>query len=99
MFVKTRGIFLILIFTLWSLIRLLQNDVTIDYHGYFIGLTDIAKESEFVWTDGTKLNYTSWAPNSPNDHNDQDCVCLMSSSGKWNDCSCDVRYAFICRKL
>ena len=69
----------------------------IDKGGFWIGLNDIEKEGELVWSDGIKYSYTNWIYNEPNDqHGKEDCVVLYHSL-KWNDVPCYKHYFFICR--
>ena len=74
----------------------------------WIGLTDKLEEGEFVWTDGTPVDYTNWADEQPNDEdNEQDCGEIANGVfwpdgppqiGVWNDFQCDENLMYICEK-
>ncbi|KAK2860141.1 hypothetical protein Q7C36_004307 [Tachysurus vachellii] len=66
----------------------------------YIGLSDCQKPYQFFWSDGTKLTFTKWNPDEPNNTNDRErCVHINWSPDKnWNDISCDWQYAFVCAK-
>ena len=72
--------------------------LTFTAQGYleaWIGLTDEATESVFVWVTGEPLVYTNWAPGEPNDYQDfggEDYAILsppveidINVPGSWND--------------
>ena len=60
-----------------------------------IGLTDAAVEGSFVWTDGTEMSYTRWAPG---DSSDGDCAVLRLDAGDWIHASCgEARAGYVCR--
>ncbi|MBL7952724.1 MAG: gliding motility-associated C-terminal domain-containing protein [Flavobacteriales bacterium] len=50
----------------------------------WIGLSDEIAEGDFVWSDGSTLTTTSWAPSQPDNGGDQDAV-RLSSDGLWHD--------------
>ena len=52
----------------------------------WIGLTDSAKEGEWVWGSGEPVTYTNWGPHEPKDTDwgDEDFV-LIEYSGEWSD--------------
>lgn len=52
----------------------------------WIGLTDSAKEGEWVWGSGEPVAYTNWGPHEPKDTDwgDEDFV-LIEYSGEWSD--------------
>ena len=55
---------------------------------YWIGLTDVAKEGEWRWTNGEPVTYTNWAPYEPMDANrgEEDYVFMgHSPHGEWSD--------------
>ncbi|XP_054157080.1 uncharacterized protein LOC128955433 [Oppia nitens] len=54
--------------------------------------------SKFQWQDGTRLNYTHWAPGEPN--SDGFCVQLgyKTGQGEWYDYNCWSKFKFICEK-
>ncbi|XP_021096156.1 macrophage mannose receptor 1 isoform X3 [Heterocephalus glaber] len=65
---------------------------------YFIGLL-ISLDKTFIWMDGSKVDYVSWAPGEPNFANeDENCVTLYTDSGLWNDINCGYPNPFICQR-
>ena len=52
---------------------------------YIFGLNDFANEGDFIYTDGTPLDYTRWAPGEPNNQGNEDVIIFRSGSGQWND--------------
>ena len=57
---------------------------------YFtLGLSDYCNEGMFTWkSDGSKLGYTNWKQQEPNNYLDnEDCVQLNHDS-QWNDLRC-----------
>ncbi|XP_061165582.1 CD209 antigen-like protein B [Saccostrea echinata] len=65
----------------------------------WIGLTDIFKESYFVFiSTGSKPSYTNWHRNEPNNAGKvEHCVEKWSTGLKWNDKRCDVKRPFVCK--
>lgn len=63
----------------------------------FIGVNDLEKEGQYVFTDSTPLqNYSNWQEGEPSDpYGHEDCV-EMLSSGRWNDTECHRTMYFIC---
>jgi hypothetical protein len=51
----------------------------------WIGLADAANEGEFVWADGSPLDYTQWEPGEPNNRDDEDYVGMYANNGNWVD--------------
>lgn len=66
---------------------------------FWIGLNSIARDNQFVWSDGTKVNYLNWAKEEPNDvNNNEKCVQLWEKGpGIWNDNNCYMSGYFICK--
>lgn len=66
---------------------------------YWIGLNRIARDNQFVWSDGTKVNYLNWDKKEPNDlNNNEKCVQVWEKGpGTWNDNNCYMSNYFICK--
>ncbi|XP_032875092.1 collectin-10 [Amblyraja radiata] len=66
----------------------------------FIGVNDLEKERQFMYTDSTPLqNYSHWRPGEPNNaFGGEDCVELVSDGG-WNDVECHLTIYFVCEFL
>ncbi|XP_043819576.1 collectin-10 isoform X2 [Dromiciops gliroides] len=63
----------------------------------FIGVNDLEREGQYVFTDNTPLqNYSNWKEGEPSDpYGHEDCV-EMLSSGHWNDTECHLSMYFVC---
>ncbi len=59
-----------------------------------IGLSDTASEGDFVWQDGSPVDYTNWDSGEPNDYNGEDYT-EMRNSGVWNDVNNSARHYII----
>jgi len=74
---------------------------------FWIGATDKKTEGEWVWTDGTPLDYTNWCDEEPNDatlytdYSGEDCVHYDHDydmgRGCWNDKRCNFgNFYYMC---
>jgi Lectin C-type domain len=68
--------------------------------GVWIGL--VRSGNSFAWEDGTKLDYTNWAPGEPDE---RDCAVMVGpfgtqgQQGMWADSRCSSMYEeIICQK-
>jgi len=66
------------------------------YHAW-IGLTDLAVEGEFRWTDGTPLEFQYWRQGEPDGGDPHDCVHTYPSVAAWGDYACEYSYGFVCK--
>jgi len=78
--------------------------------GTWIGLNDIAEEGNWVWTDGTRVDFTNWSTDQPSNGGGkgEDCAVLNTFTSptnpggpshlpkKWNDGPCDFGMVAIC---
>uniref|UniRef100_A0A0B7BIK3 Macrophage mannose receptor 1-like n=1 Tax=Arion vulgaris TaxID=1028688 RepID=A0A0B7BIK3_9EUPU len=65
--------------------------------GYWIGLSDRAQESRYVWSDRSPFGFSKWGKDEPNSAiAAEDCVEVMGSSKRWNDLSCYLSRAYVC---
>ncbi|XP_062291189.1 macrophage mannose receptor 1 [Scomber scombrus] len=68
----------------------------------WVGLNDINVENQFVYTDGTPSDLLPWAPNQPDNWNNEDCVHIRGSThpspGTLNDDFCTTAREYICKK-
>ncbi|XP_056375176.1 macrophage mannose receptor 1-like [Hyla sarda] len=66
--------------------------------GYFIGLR-LAVDREFMWMDGSPIDFVAWASYEPNfANNDENCVTMYRNLGYWNDINCGYPNPFICER-
>jgi len=63
----------------------------------WIGLTDLAVEGEFRWTDGTPLEFQYWRQGEPDGGDPHDCVHTYPSVAAWGDYACEYSYGFVCK--
>jgi MYXO-CTERM domain-containing protein len=65
------------------------------------GSIDSGNSGEWVWSDGSEVTYTSWAPGEPNNSGgNQDCGHMNwagTVGADWDDIRCDVAKPFICQ--
>lgn len=64
----------------------------------WIGLTDIHKEGGWMWSDGSKVRFSHWNAQEPNNSGgNENCGHTNDRSlFKWNDIHCFNKYAFVC---
>lgn len=61
-----------------------ENAFILDLLGYgWLGATDEVAEGEWLWVTGEPFTYANWAPEEPNNYNNED-YCIIATSG-WND--------------
>lgn len=61
----------------------------------WIGLGE-PREGDWRWPNGTRVGFTNWEPNEPNDAGGEDCGELHARTGRWNDLSCEAALPFLC---
>ncbi|XP_028446788.1 galactose-specific lectin nattectin isoform X2 [Perca flavescens] len=69
-----------------------ENKVT------WIGGFDSVQESEWMWSDGSTFDYTSWDPNQPDNEGGVEHCLEMNYHDNWNDYPCDKTRHFLCAK-
>ena len=53
---------------------------------YFIGANDVSSEGDFVWSDGSPIDYQNWSPGEPNNwENREDHAVIYGATGAWFD--------------
>ncbi|KFO22971.1 CD209 antigen isoform X1 [Fukomys damarensis] len=65
----------------------------------WMGLSDLNKESEWRWVDGSPLSLSFmkyWNPGEPNSSGEEDCAEFYGDG--WNDSKCHVHKFFICER-
>jgi hypothetical protein len=77
----------------------------------WIGAKRVENGTDFVWNDGTPLDYENWNVNRPSDDEEKRRVIIESNStnkfnnpeefatGKWMDISCETGNYIFCQKL
>ncbi|XP_063422180.1 macrophage mannose receptor 1-like isoform X2 [Mytilus trossulus] len=78
----------------------IKTTLLIDDTTYWTGLNDRVNETGYVWSDGSGFDFTAWAPNEPNNFNNEDCgqiVGYTTQKGLWNDNNCYLSLNYICK--
>ncbi|KAJ8337036.1 hypothetical protein SKAU_G00382560 [Synaphobranchus kaupii] len=64
---------------------------------FWIGLSDVHKEGAWLWSDGSRVDFTVWNFGEPNSSGgNEDCVHSNFGDGDWNDSLCHRKYPFVC---
>ncbi|XP_069062033.1 lectin-like [Pleurodeles waltl] len=61
----------------------------------WVGGLYLHEAKNYVWTDGTEMDYQNWSRGEPNLLAKEFCI-EMFGNGKWNDLPCKVKQAYIC---
>lgn len=64
----------------------------------WIGLHDPAKESRYVWVDGSSIPFSEWLEGEPNGNRSENCIVHTKQNyfGGWADKNCLEAKAFVC---
>ncbi|GMR48885.1 hypothetical protein PMAYCL1PPCAC_19080, partial [Pristionchus mayeri] len=67
--------------------------------GIFIGLTNNSDNDSYVWSDGSEVDYTNFAPGFP-DTTFGECIVMGITlfPGKWFNSDCSTKLPYICTK-
>ena len=65
---------------------------------FWIDLNDRDTEGEWVWQDGTELDFTRWSEGEPNNYmGNEDCAhANFHRQGIWNDLPCESHQPYVC---
>ena len=79
-----------------------ENQFVLDLIGgmeSWIGLSDLIKKDDWVWSDGSETDYTYWAAGQPYSQYDQDCAVMNfgTEKGKWVAYPCEEPIYFVCK--
>jgi len=62
----------------------------------WLGLSDLDYDGNWVWSDGTSLDWSAWGPDEPNYHGWKAFCVQMKTSGEWKDAGCNQRFPYHC---
>uniref|UniRef100_G3N750 C-type lectin domain-containing protein n=1 Tax=Gasterosteus aculeatus aculeatus TaxID=481459 RepID=G3N750_GASAC len=64
----------------------------------WIGGSDAQEENQWIWSDGTRFDYTNWANGEPNNlRGHQNCIQMNFGDAKaWDDVQCWTKLPSIC---
>ncbi|XP_006017888.1 C-type mannose receptor 2 isoform X1 [Alligator sinensis] len=66
---------------------------------WWIGLHTYENDGRFKWSDGSLLNFISWAPGKPRPvSKDKKCVYMTASREDWGDQKCLTGLPYICKR-
>ena len=83
-----------------SLLHSGMAETSIQSLSAWVGATDVVKEGDFVWTDGTHLplNADVWKPGNPDNWFEEDCLHIITAAAyRLNDVRCNYRIPYICQ--
>ncbi|KAK9962753.1 hypothetical protein ABG768_008105 [Culter alburnus] len=62
------------------------------------GAHDGEQDGQWLWTDGTVIDYTNWCSGDPNNYGGpENCVEINWTSNRcWNDARCSTQMGYIC---
>ncbi|GLD50606.1 galactose-specific lectin nattectin-like protein [Lates japonicus] len=64
----------------------------------WIGGHDAVREGTWMWSDGTKFDYTRWSIGEPNNYGTEHCIEMNWGGNYWNDNKCHYGKPFVCAK-
>ncbi|XP_065145780.1 ladderlectin-like [Paramisgurnus dabryanus] len=67
----------------------------------WIGGHDGEIEGQWLWSDGSQLDFTDWCSGEPNNYqgNPESCLMINWTNNKcWNDAQCSSAFSYICAK-
>merc|ERR1712198_824513 len=65
---------------------------------FWIGISDISKEGNYQFVDGTPVKTAYWHPGQPDNFgNREDCIHYVLKKHSWNDAVCGARKNFLCQ--
>ncbi|XP_041665326.1 lactose-binding lectin l-2-like [Cheilinus undulatus] len=64
----------------------------------WIGLSDVHKEGNWLWSDGSAVDFDFWHTGQPDNYQDtEDCADMnWGPQLKWNDVPCSAMIPFVC---
>ncbi|XP_015194822.1 lectin-like [Lepisosteus oculatus] len=66
--------------------------------GIWLGGFRFPGSLKYLWLDGSRWNYTAWAPGEPNNcSGNEHCLEMNSHRDKWNDLYCTSPRPFVCQ--
>lgn len=76
-------------------------NATFSRYPFWIGLNNLLDEHQYVWSDGSEVNYLNWNIKEPNNYNNNErCVSLIKEPFiKWNDTNCFVSFRSVLCKM
>ncbi|XP_054631800.1 galactose-specific lectin nattectin-like [Dunckerocampus dactyliophorus] len=65
----------------------------------WIGFSDSIQEGNYIWTDGSQVDFTDWETGRPNNNGNQDCAVVnFNNVDNWNDIRCRQIRPLICAR-
>ncbi|XP_038817337.1 ladderlectin-like [Salvelinus namaycush] len=84
----------------YQFMQALTKDTNGDLHSTWLGGFDAIKEGTWMWSDGSRFDYTNWDTDEPNNAGEgEDCLHMNAASAKlWFDVPCEWKFASLCSR-
>uniref|UniRef100_A0A8C7J8J8 C-type lectin domain-containing protein n=1 Tax=Oncorhynchus kisutch TaxID=8019 RepID=A0A8C7J8J8_ONCKI len=84
----------------YQFMQALTKDANGHLHSTWLGGFDAIKEGTWMWSDGSRFDYTNWDTDEPNNAGEgEDCLHMNAASAKlWFDVPCEWKFASLCSR-
>ncbi|XP_065146180.1 ladderlectin-like [Paramisgurnus dabryanus] len=76
------------------LLSLIVSPISVSW----IGGHDAEVAGQWLWTDGSQFDFTTWCTGEPNNYGGKEYCLQMNTNHCWNDAPCSTTLSYICAK-
>ncbi|XP_017259884.1 galactose-specific lectin nattectin [Kryptolebias marmoratus] len=82
----------------FNFLRALVYGATRSYKKTWVGGNDAAKDGVWMWTDGSRFNFSYWYNKEPNNSGGRESCLEINFNDKTNDVRCSTKRPYICAR-